>query len=385
MARAWIDQDAKQVKKVGEAKASYYVNWYDPEGRPRCKSCGPGPDGLRAARKMKRRVEAELLTGTYNSNLKKPWGDFRAQYESQILAGKAAATRRQARMSLDNFERVVGPKLVSALKTATIDQFTAKRRSETKRYSAADPVSPASVNADLRNIKACLTVAREWGYLESVPRFRFVKTITTLPVYVLPEHFMLIYRACDTATLPRAQGCTPGDWWRAFLVMAYVATGLREGQLLGLRRADLNLGAATLVVRGAVEGNKGRRERLVKLHPLAVQHLRKLAGFGERVFAWPHDVRTLTAVFARIQKAAGIRLDCPKDHEHKPACHRYSPHDLRRGFGTMNAPRLSPSELQHWMDHQAPATALKHYVNPTAEQDAVLGRLFVPAGLEQTG
>lgn len=385
MARAWIDQDAKQVKKHGKAKASYYVNWYDPDGRPREKSCGPGPEGLRLARKLKRQVEAELLTGTYNSNLKKAWGDFRVQYESQILAGKSAHTQRQARMSLSNFERIVNPKLVSAVKTATIDQFIAKRRVEPKRYNADEPVSTASVNADLRNLKAALTVAHEWGFVEAIPRFRFVKGVVGLPTYVIPEHFVSIYQACDAAGLPEAQGYTAGDWWRAFLVMAYVATGLRVGQLLDLRREDLNLDAGAVVVRGDVAGNKGKRERLLRLHPVAVAHLRKLVGFAERVFPWPHDVRTITSVFARVQKAAGIHLPCHKDHKHKPACHRYSPHDLRRGFGTLNAPRLTMAELQHWMDHKSPATTMGHYVNPAAWQEESMGRLFVPPGLEQTG
>ncbi len=45
MASAWIYQDDKQVKKVGEDAASWYVGWYDPKGKKRCKSCGPGPRG----------------------------------------------------------------------------------------------------------------------------------------------------------------------------------------------------------------------------------------------------------------------------------------------------------------------------------------------------
>jgi hypothetical protein len=42
---AWIYQDDKQVKKHGAEAASWYVGWYDPEGKRRCKSCGPGERG----------------------------------------------------------------------------------------------------------------------------------------------------------------------------------------------------------------------------------------------------------------------------------------------------------------------------------------------------
>lgn len=385
--RAWIDQDSKQVKKVGKDKASYYVYWYDPDGAQRCKSCGPGADGQRAARQLKRQVEAQLLTGTYASNLKKPWPDFRAQYESQILAGHSASTQRQARLALANFERLIHPKLVAAVRTATIDQFTAARRREKKRYrhtagapqtarktpyAECGPVSPATVNADLRNLKAALTVAHEWGYLESVPRFRFLREPGRLPVYVLPEHFAAVYQLCDHAKLPHGlQGSTTGDWWRAFLVMAYVATGWRVGQLLSLQRADLDLTAGKAITRAVACGNKGRRDLEVVLHPVAVASLKKLADSGEYVFPWPHDRTALAGQWKRLCRAAGV-----------PA---YPPSALRKGFGSLNAPRLTPAALQHLMQHKSSATTLKYYINPLASQEEAVARLYVPDVLKKTG
>ena len=87
--KAWIYQDSKQVQKKGEDKASWYVGWFDPEGKNRCKSCGPGSRGHNLAEKEQRRIEAELLTGTYQSNAKKTWADFRREYEEKVLPGLA--------------------------------------------------------------------------------------------------------------------------------------------------------------------------------------------------------------------------------------------------------------------------------------------------------
>jgi hypothetical protein len=58
---AWIRQDVKQVAKVGKDKASYYVHWLEPGRRQKCKSCGPGPEGLRQAKKLRRRLEEKEL------------------------------------------------------------------------------------------------------------------------------------------------------------------------------------------------------------------------------------------------------------------------------------------------------------------------------------
>jgi hypothetical protein len=63
--KAWVYQGDKQLKKRGPDKASWYVGWLDPEGKRRCKSCEPGARGKDLAEKYRRKVEAELLTGTY--------------------------------------------------------------------------------------------------------------------------------------------------------------------------------------------------------------------------------------------------------------------------------------------------------------------------------
>src|SRR5262245_39127545 len=63
MSNAWIYQDDKQVKERGAEAASWYVGWYNPEGKRRCKSCGPGENGHRNAQKLRRKIESELMCG----------------------------------------------------------------------------------------------------------------------------------------------------------------------------------------------------------------------------------------------------------------------------------------------------------------------------------
>jgi hypothetical protein len=127
---AWVYQDDKQVKKVGAAAASWYVGWIDPDGKRRCKSCGPGKDGKRSVEKLRRKTEAELLTGTYQSNSRKTWADFRKEYEAKIADGMGPGTRRLVLEAMNTFERIINPKRMAGIKTQTIDAFRAKRRTE---------------------------------------------------------------------------------------------------------------------------------------------------------------------------------------------------------------------------------------------------------------
>ena len=257
MASAWIYQDDHQVKKVGAENASYYVGWFNPEGKKRCKSCGKGEAGKRLAEKVRRKVEAELMTGTYREQVQTTWESFRKDYDEKVLAGLAPKTRSQYNTSLDHFERIVKPTRVFYLGTSHVADFVAARRKEPGQKRGA-LVSPETINHDLRHLKAALAVAKEWGHLATLPKVRMEKTVKHLPTYVNGDHFALIYGACHKARMPEGQPYPAADWWRALLVMGYM-TGWRISDMLGLKRADLDAdGGVRHHARGGQQGEARR-------------------------------------------------------------------------------------------------------------------------------
>jgi integrase len=369
--KAWLYQDAKQVKKLGKAKASWYVGWLDPAGKRRCKSFGPGAEGKRRAFQGQKKIEAQLLTGTYQDVSKKKWAEFRTEYDAKVLTGMAAKTRAAAECSLGHFERIVKPQKMTAVTAAAIASFVATRRQE-PGLKDGSTVSPATVNHDLRHIKSALSIAHEWGFLPAVPKVRMEKEPKKLPTYVTPDHFARIYAACDQAKLPaNLQGVSPGDWWRALLVMGYM-TGWRISELLALRRDDLDLEGGVAVTRA--EDNKGRRDERVQLHPVVIEHLRKVRTFGPCALQWDYNPRTLHAAFLRLQEAAGIHLPCAENHGHTRYCHVYGFHDLRRAFATMNADRLTADSLQALMRHKSYQTT-QRYIALARQMDEAVASL----------
>src|SRR5262249_16908930 len=160
------------------------------------------------------------------------------------------------------------------LSTAKVDEFVAKRRADRGRRPGSI-ISAHTVNRDLRHVKAALAVAKEWGYLDAVPKVRMVKAVKRLPRYVTGEPFRArtaARAACDRARSPQHQPFPPGDFWRALVTMGYL-TGWRIGDMIGLKRCDLDFDSGTALSRGDV--NKGKRDELVKLHPVVIEHLRK--------------------------------------------------------------------------------------------------------------
>lgn len=75
--------------------------------------------------------------------------------------------------------------------------------------------------------------------------------------------------------------------------------------------------------------------------------------FNPLVFRWAHEEKALWEEFGRIQKKAGIRLECRQNHKHTDACHVYGFHDLRQAFATMNAETLTADALQALMQHRS--------------------------------
>jgi integrase len=367
----WVFQYKKDVEAKG-AKASWYVGWYDLDGKRHAESCGPGARGENEADKRKRRLEAELLTGTHEPNGKVKWERFKQEYETKIVPNLAVRSQSEVKTSLEHFQRIVKPGRMDQIRTQSIDTFVAARRME-RGKNPESTISPATVNKDLRHIKAAMRAAHEWGYLPKLPRVKMLREPEKLPQYVTPEHFATIYQqGCPLAVMPRNPGqhYTAENWWRALLVTAYM-TGWRISELLALEKIDLDLEAGTAITRHS--DNKGKRDERVPLHAVVVEHLRVLVTpppmlAGERqpmaphplVFRWCHDRKTLDEEFHRIQEAVGIKLDCHEKHKHTPACHVYGFHDLRRAFATVNAPRMKPEALQKLMRHKSYQTTLRY-------------------------
>ena len=368
--RAWTFQDSRQKRKHGE-KTPWSVGWFDPDGKKRSKRIG----SKSMAEKFRRRIEGELAAGTYKAASRKTWAEFRQEYESKILAGLKLKTRHATRGALNNFERIAKPGKLWSLKTATIDDYVARRRKEPGRKPGST-VSPATINLELRHLRAVLNVAHEYGYLPQVPKLRMVKEHKRLPRYVSPEHFAAIYQACHVATMPKGLQCDPPEWWRALFVFNYM-TGWRIGEPMALRREDLDLDAGTAITRAA--DNKGGRDDIIPLHPVVVEHLRAIPTFESVVFPWYHHERTLWSEFARIQDAAGVHLDCPDADKHDctPACHRYGFHDFRRAFATVNAETLSADALQSLMRHKS-YTTTQRYINMARQLNRSVESLHVP-------
>src|SRR5690606_19113402 len=136
--------------------------------------------------------------------------------EERVTGSLKSRSQYEVRNALDHFERIAAPSKVSAVTTAMVDHFIAKRREE-KGKKPKSIVSSYTVKKELSAIRAALNVAHDWGYLAKVPKFRKVKVPEAMPRPVTTEHFEAIYAACDEATMPEGLPYPAAEWWRSIL------------------------------------------------------------------------------------------------------------------------------------------------------------------------
>ena len=373
--RAWVFQDSRQRKRLGD-KCPWSVGWLDPDGKRRSKKIG----SKSMATKMARKIEGQLVAGLYEGECRKTWPDFRREYEAKILPLQAVATQRVTQSALDSFERIVRPVKLSAITTRSFDEFVTVRQTD-RGKKPGSKVAPATVNRELRTIRAALQVAMDWGYVLSVPKIRKMKETAEIGRVINAEHFEVIYEHCDVATKPGGYPFSPGDWWRALLLFA-LTTGWRIEEILAFRRDDLNLETGAILTRA--KDNKGSRDDADYLTDVAREHIQRLRCFEPCVFPWPHHERTLWAEFQKIQRQAGIYLPCPDAGEHQcnDACHTYGFHAFRRGYATLNAERMPAPVLQKKMRHKSFTTTLR-YIGLADKLRKATDDVYVPEFLQK--
>jgi integrase len=162
-----------------------------------------------------------------------------------------------------HLEPAFGAMRLDAIGAREIERYKAM-----KRLDGVKPYSAKSINNQLAVLRTALITARNWEIINRVPFYRELR---------LPER--------TTRFLNRAESLRLIEYadaeWRAMIAVA-LNTGLRIGELIGLKWSDVDLIAGRLTVRrsdwrGILGSPKGGRSREVGLNNTALSYLEKQA------------------------------------------------------------------------------------------------------------
>jgi integrase len=199
-----------------------------------------------------------------------PWDAFEQSFLAHQRALKPAATVELYAIALRLFRRTARPRDLAGVTRAVLEDFTVARL----RQGAA----PATVNRDLRHLKAALNWAARRGLIARIPDFTglFLRVPKKKPVVMPDRDFLAIVAAAEAPDTPVTR--RSGRWWRTFLYLGYYL-GLRRGELLALTWRDIDWETNELRVQAAT--SKSRCERVLPLPVPIAQLLRdELARVG---------------------------------------------------------------------------------------------------------
>lgn len=207
---------------------------------------------------------------------------FMKRYLEFSIATKAENTYLLDKQALGVLKRFLGNILLKNITYSRLEDYKVKRSGEVK---------PASVNIEIRHLKAAFEMARKWGYIKENP-FREVKQIrikgTNLPKFIPKDDIKALLSVIQE-----------GDFKK--LIQFYLYTGCRRNEALGLSWSRINFDTGKIHLHETKSGN----DRIVPMN----SNLRKLLLEMDRATDKPFNFLPdfVTKKFKKYLKLSGIR------------------------------------------------------------------------------
>jgi integrase len=179
-------------------------------------------------------------------------------------------------------------------------------------------------------------------------RVRSVKRPRLIPRAWSPDELRRLLAACAglVGGMARDQQTPRALFWRAFVLVAY-HSGLRLGDLMALRHADLDDSGSFVIVQ-----HKTGDILTGSLDPQALEAIAEIATGGRRVFGDLICRRNAQEYFAKIVDLAGLHGSIKR----------------LRATGATAVEAEHPGAAMGFLGHRTPGLAYVHYVDPRLVQ-----------------
>ena len=272
------------------------------------------------------------------------WPEFRMKFLKFSEGEKARQTylRDEASIkSLEKFRRISAPQEIT---TSLLDEFKHSRKAAKK--------GPATINRELKSIKAMMRKASEWGVIskDAIPQTKLYREGDGKLIFYSPAQLGKLLAKCK------------GQWKTMCLLGS--RAGLRRSEMYFLSWSDVDLGRKIISVTPK-DGfmPKGGRSRHIPIPTDLESHLRGLARASEWVLAERKNLSLISTMFRKIVKSAGLTGGL---HSLR---HTYASHLVQAGVPLYSVSKLlghSTVEMSARYSHLAPETlaeAVKHLPN----------------------
>jgi len=243
-----------------------------------------------------------------------------------------------------------GDTYLSDIRIERIEKYQTERQKETTRRKTPDgkpmKTSGPTINREIALLRTMLNKAVEWEYLDASPiNWRRIKKFNEngRERYLTADERERLFAALDDS----------GPILRNFIILA-LNTGLRRGEIMGLRWANVNMDDGLICLERAQR--KNNKVLRVPLNQNALEVLRRLPRVSEYVLCDPETGERILS-FRRAFATACRKADI-KD---------LRIHDLRHTFGTMlNVRGVDLPTISSLLGHSS-ISMTSRYITPILE------------------
>jgi len=314
MKKVWIYK-RKNIK-------GYWVGWYE-SGKRKAKAL-PSKE---LAEHYKQIKYTQLNSDVFTGQVLADWNQMLAEYrEAKKIQGVTEGTLYESALSLRNLERISGKLNSKQITQSVFDQFILQRSNEVKR---------ATLNKDIRNLKAFVNWCRENRYLNGNIKLKELKEEER------PVRSLNVTQIKDLLTV---SGEYPAIKLRILLALA---TGLRRGDIDSLQISDIDREGNSI----STKSRKTKKSMASRPVPAEVmsevsKYIHNLDVGQEKIF----DTKFNHRIWRKICKKAGL------------ADLKF--HDLRKTFCSLLAQNgVSTAVTQRLLEHSSPNLTNKVYTN----------------------
>lgn len=204
---------------------------------------------------LKRLMAGESLDAPDGASTKRSpkFSDFASQWFTTYVTTNNKPSEQRTKASTLRLY------LVPTFGKLRLDEITSKSVEEFKARQLSRGLSAKTINNQLCILSKSLATAVEWELLAQAPKLKQLRSMSRIP------------ETLSDAECARLLSDETEPVWRVMLLLA-LRTGLRLGELIGVRWMDLNLESGLLVVRqsivrGVASSPKSGRARFIPIDP----------------------------------------------------------------------------------------------------------------------
>ena len=317
---------------------NWYIDYYV-KGRRKRKKIGHSKKlALQALKNVQIKIAKGEYLGIYDDK-KLLFNKYAPQYSAYSKANKAWSTyNRRDRFSINNLTSFFKGKYLFEITSQMIEKYKAER---------LEKVSPATVNRELECLKHMFTKAIEWGYVKTNPvkGIKFLKEPPGRLRYLRSEEAEALLSACSDHIRP--------------IVVTALNTGMRKGEILNLKWADVDLKNRKIIVINA----KNNESRVIPINQTLHKELSNLSRNTNGEYVFPNRDGL---PFGDIKKSFSSALKQAKIED-------FRFHDLRHTFGShMIMQGVDLRTVQQVMGHKDIKMTMRYsHLSPEYVQEAM--------------